>query len=102
VYAAAQHHWLAQHYPGQAWTRHYQANPFIGAAESERSESCFVIPQPGKNDTHVCFSNTEWCDESQKPGGTGPPNNRIQATAGRAAVLKARIGRSPAAPDAER
>jgi len=30
------------------------------------------------------------------------PNHRIQATAGGAAVLNESVGRSPAAPDAER
>jgi hypothetical protein len=30
------------------------------------------------------------------------PNHRMQATAGGAAVLNSRVGRSPAAPDAER
>ena len=33
---------------------------------------------------------------------TAPPNNRMQATAGRSAVLSGRVGRTPAAPDAER
>ena len=31
-----------------------------------------------------------------------PPNHRIQATAGGTAVLNNRVGRAPAAPDAER
>jgi hypothetical protein len=35
-------------------------------------------------------------------GQLGPANHRIQATACGAAVLDCRVGRSPAAPDAER
>lgn len=35
-------------------------------------------------------------------GGNMRANHRIQATAGGASVLKNRVGRSPAAPDAER
>ena len=37
-----------------------------------------------------------WCEEA------APPNNGMQATAGGAVVLTSRVGRSPAAPDAER
>ena len=97
VYAAAQHRWLEQHYPGQAWTQHYTADPFIGAAETDRPESCFIIPQPGKGDQHVCFSNTEWCDETQAAAAPGPPNNRLKQTArGRAGAEALRRTRAAA------
>ena len=38
----------------------------------------------------------------QSTSGSLPPNNRIQASAGGAAVLNSRVGRAPAAPDAGR
>jgi len=91
VYAAAQHRWLEQHYPGQAWTQHYTADPFIGAAETDRPESCFVIPQPGKDDIHVCFSNTDWCDETRAAMGPRPPNNRLKQTARGRSAADARL-----------